>query len=96
MIDAKLPISNSGITFDTVAEKFHYPDGSEERLEDYQIRRKKWVRLQTLQNALERLKILYQNSNCMNPDDYYRAQGHIEEEFGPETPKSIFQEYLDS
>ena len=96
MIDSNLPISNSAITFDTMTEKFRYPDGSEERLEDYQIRRRKWVRLQTLQNALEKLKILYQNFGSMNEKDYYNARDHIEEQFELETPKSIFQEYRDS
>ena len=32
----------------------------------------------------------------MNEKDYYNARDHIEEQFGLETPKSIFQEYRDS
>jgi hypothetical protein len=84
------------IEFNAITETFHYPDGTTESLKDYQIRLKKYTHLQNLQNALGKLKALYQNPGCMNETCYYKAKNSIEETFGPETPKSVFQEYKDA
>jgi hypothetical protein len=64
-----------------VAEVFTYPDGLTETLEQYTTRKAKFDYIQTLQDALEGLKVLYQNPGCLNVTEYNVARRKIQDEF---------------
>jgi hypothetical protein len=72
---------NNQIVFNSLTEVFTYPDGLSETLEQYTTRKAKFDYIQTLQNALEELKVLYQNPGCLNEIDYNVAKRKIQDEF---------------
>jgi hypothetical protein len=69
------------IAFDSKTEIFTYPDGEIETLEQYIKRKAKFDYIQNLQDALHRLKVLYQNPGCLNVAEYNEAKIKIQEEF---------------
>lgn len=69
------------IVFNSQTETFHYPDGQVETLREYGTRRQRFRYIQDLQNALERMKVLYQNPGCLTEDAYKDAKYKIQEEF---------------
>jgi hypothetical protein len=72
---------NNQIVFNSLTEVFTYPDGLSETLEQYTTRKAKFDYIQTLQNALEELKVLYQNPGYLNEIDYNVAKRKIQDEF---------------
>ena len=68
-------------TFDTLTDTITYPDGVKETLLEYQKRKHRFEYIRSLQDALEKLKVLYQNPGCLTKEEYYAAKGDIEEEF---------------
>jgi hypothetical protein len=82
------------ITFNSQTEKFYYPDGVTETLEQYNARKYSFEYIQGLQNALEQMKILYQNPGCLTEKSYKDAKRKIQEEFDY-WEMNIFQEYED-
>ena len=68
-------------TFDTRTDTIRYPDGVEETLVQYQKRKHQIEYIQSLQDALERMKVLYQNPGCLTEEEYYAAKRIIQEEF---------------
>jgi hypothetical protein len=69
---------NQQITFDPVSLKLTYPDGIEETLEQYKQRCVTFDVIQSIQNAFERLKVLYQNPGAFSFDEYEEASKQIE------------------
>jgi hypothetical protein len=69
------------IVFNSQTEIFTYPDGLTETLSQYQERGMKFRYIQRLQDALERLKVLYQNPGCLTEEAYKDAKYKIQEEF---------------
>ena len=82
------------ITFNSQTETFQYPDGVTETLEQYNDRKYRFEYIQGLQNALEQLKVLYQNPGCLTEKAYKDAVYKIQEEFDY-WEMNIFQEYDD-
>ena len=72
---------NDQITFNSQTETFHYPDGLTETLQQYGERAARFKYIQDLQDALERMKILYQNPGCLTEEEYKDAKHKIQEEF---------------
>jgi hypothetical protein len=72
---------NGQISFNPVSETFTYPDGQIETLEQYNDRKYRFGYIQSLQNALERMKVLYQNPGCLTEQAYLDAKRKIQEEF---------------
>jgi hypothetical protein len=68
-------------TFDTRTDTIRYPDGVEETLVQYQKRKYKFEYIRGLQNALERMKVLYQNPGCLTEGEYNAAKDAIQEQF---------------
>jgi hypothetical protein len=68
-------------TFDTRTDTIRYPDGVEETLVQYQTRKYKFEYIRGLQNALERMKVLYQNPGCLTEGGYNAAKDAIQEQF---------------
>lgn len=68
-------------TFDTRTDTIHYPDGTMESLAEYQKRKSQFEYIRSLQDALERMKVLYQNPGCLTKEEYYAAKRIIQEEF---------------
>ena len=68
-------------TFDTLTDTITYPDGVKETLLEYQKRKHRFGYIQSLQDALEKLKVLYQNPGCLTEEEYYAVKGDIQEEF---------------
>ena len=85
---------NGQITFNPSTETFHYPDGLTETLLQYGERKSRFKYIQDLQNALEQLKVLYQNPGCLNQEAYKNAKYKIQEEFDY-WEANIFQEFED-
>jgi hypothetical protein len=69
------------IIFNSQTEILTYPDGITETLEQYNDRKYRFEYIQSLQNALERMKILYQNPGCLTEKEYLDAKRRIQEEF---------------
>lgn len=82
------------IIFDSKTETFHYPDGQIETLEEYNERRYRYDYLTRLQDALEKMKVLYSNPGCMNEADYEAAKRVIQDEFDF-WEANVFVEYDD-
>jgi hypothetical protein len=68
-------------TFDTRTDTIRYPDGVEETLVQYRKRKYKFEYIRSLQNALEGMKVLYQNPGCLTKQEYNAAKGAIQEQF---------------
>jgi hypothetical protein len=86
---------NNQIVFDSVAEVFTYPDGLTETLEQYTTRKAKFDYIQTLQDALEGLKVLYQNPGSLNETEYKEAKNKILDDF-EWSGANIFNEFGDA
>jgi hypothetical protein len=67
--------------FDSRTDTIYWPDGIEETLVQYQKRKHKFEYIRSLQDALEKLKVLYQNPGCLTKEEYYAAKGDIQEVF---------------
>jgi hypothetical protein len=85
---------NDQITFNPQTETFHYPDGLTETLHEYAERKSRMKYIQDLQDALERMKILYQNPGCLTEESYKDAKYKIQEEFDY-WEMNIFREFDD-
>jgi hypothetical protein len=72
---------NNQIVFNSLTEVFTYPDGLTETLEQYTTRKAKFDYIQTLQDALEGLKVLYQNPGSLNETEYKEAKNKILDDF---------------
>lgn len=68
-------------TFDTLTDTIIYPDGIQETLLEYQKRKHQFEYIRRLQDALEKLKVLYQNPGCLTKEEYDAAKRIIQEEF---------------
>ena len=82
------------IVFNSQTETFHYPDGLTETLQQYGERKARFSYIQDLQDALERMKILYQNPGCLTEQEYLYAKRKIQEEFDY-WEMNIFREFDD-
>ena len=69
------------ILFDSKTDTLTYPDGIKETLLEYQKRKHQFEYIRSLQDALQKLKVLYQNPGCLTKEEYYAAKSDIEEEF---------------
>jgi hypothetical protein len=69
------------IVFNSQTEIFTYPDGLTETLKQYGERKARFRYIQDLQNALEKMKVLYQNPGCLTEEAYKDAKYKIQEEF---------------
>ena len=69
------------VTLDLKTDTITYPDGTKESLLEYQKRKHQFEYIRSLQDALEKLKVLYQNPGCLTKKEYYSAKIDIEEEF---------------
>ena len=67
--------------FDSRTDTIHYQDGIKETLLEYQERKGKFEYIRSLQDALEKLKVLYQNPGCLTEEEYNAAKRIIQEEF---------------
>ncbi len=67
--------------FDSRTDTIYYPDGTTESLAEYQKRKSQFEYIRSLQDALERMKVLYQNPGCLTEEEYYAAKRIIQEEF---------------
>jgi IS4 transposase len=72
---------NPPTTFNTLTDTIRYPDGVEETLVQYQKRKSQFEYIQSLQDALNRMKVLYQNPGCLTEEEYYAAKKIIQEDF---------------
>ncbi len=95
LIDKPQTPMNLSIKFDPLTKTFHYPDGVTETLDQYNTRNERFDYIQALQNALDLLKVLYQNPGCLNEKEYLKAKEKIEEEF-EYWQANIFKEYDDA
>ena len=71
----------SPVTFDPKTDTITYPDGTKETLLEYQKRKHRFEYIRSLQNSLEKLKVLYENPGCLTKEEYYAAKSDIEEVF---------------
>lgn len=71
----------SPVTFDLKTDTIVYPDGVKESLEEYQKRKHQFEYIRSLQDALERMKVLYQNPGSLTEEEYNAAKSDIQEEF---------------
>jgi cytochrome oxidase Cu insertion factor (SCO1/SenC/PrrC family) len=69
------------VTFDPKTDTITYPDGTKETLLEYQNRKHKFEYIRSLQDALEKLKVLYQNPGCLTEGEYYAAKSDIQGQF---------------
>lgn len=69
------------VTFDPETDTITYPDGTKETLPEYQKRKHQFEYIRRLQDALEKLKVLYQNPSCLTKEEYNAAKRIIQEEF---------------
>jgi len=83
------------ITFDSKTELFTYPDGTVEHLNDYQKRKDRFEHIESLQNALEQLKNLYQNPGSLTEESYKEAKYGIQDAFDF-WEANLFVEFEDS
>lgn len=83
------------IVFNPKTETFHHPDGTVETLKQYEWRRYRFKYIQELQNALEQMKVLYQNAGCLTENDYKKAKEKIQEAFDY-WEMNVFVEFDDS
>jgi len=67
--------------FDSRTDTIHWPDGVKESLEEYQKRKHRFEYIRSLQNALERMKVLYQNPGSLTEQEYYAAKDAIQDQF---------------
>lgn len=72
---------NGQISFNPKTETFTYPDGQIETLEQYNERKYRYEYIQSLQDALEQMKVLYQTPGCLTKQEYLDAKRKIQEEF---------------
>jgi uncharacterized glyoxalase superfamily metalloenzyme YdcJ len=86
---------NNQIVFNSLTEVFTYPDGLSETLEQYTTRKAKFDYIQTLQDALEELKVLYQNPGSLNETEYKEAKNKILDDF-EWWEANIFNEFGDA
>lgn len=69
------------IVFDPKTETLHYPGGVQETLKQREWRKYRFNYIEELQNALEGMKVLYQNPGCLTEDGYKKAKEKIQESF---------------
>ena len=69
------------VTLDLKTDTITYPDGTKESLLEYQKRKHQFEYIRSLQDALEKMKVLYQNPGCLTEEEYNAAKRIIQEEF---------------
>lgn len=65
------------IIFNSCTDTLHYPDGVEEKIEDYLSRKEKFEALRDMQQELERLKVLYQNPGCSSAEEIKKTKEEV-------------------
>jgi len=65
------------ITFNILTNTLHYPDGVEEKIEDYLSRKEIFETLRDMQNQLEKLKVLHQNPGCSSNNDIKKTKEEV-------------------
>lgn len=69
------------VTFDLKTDTITYPDGIKETLLEYQKRKHQFEYIRSLQDALEKMKVLYQNPGCLTEEEYNAAKRITQEAF---------------